>query len=111
MKYQLADGNIIIATQDFIAENYPDAELIEEPPAPAVRTTTITMRQVRLYLHQSGLTDQVESLVSTLDEAAQIEWQYAATVEINSPVVQLMCAELGLTGEQVQEMFDEAAKL
>lgn len=111
MKYLLTDGNVIVATQDFIAENYPDAVLIEEPPAPDVHTTTITMRQARLYLHQAGLTDQVESLVSTLDEAAQIEWQYATTVEINSPIVQLMCAQLERTDEQVQEMFDEAAKL
>ena len=111
MKYLLPDGNIIVALPDFIAEHYPDAVLIEEPPAPAVRTTTITMRQVRLYLHQAGLTEQVESIISGLDEAAQIEWQYAATVDINSPIVQLMCAELGLTDEQVQEMFDEASKL
>lgn len=110
MKYLLSDGNVIVATQDFIDENYPDAVLIEEPTV-TVRTTTITMRQVRLYLHQAGLTGQVESLVNELDEAAQIEWQYAATVEINSPIVQLMCAELELTGEKMQEMFDEAAKL
>lgn len=31
MKYQLADGNIIIATPDYVAEKYPDAVLIEEP--------------------------------------------------------------------------------
>lgn len=44
MKYQLPDGNVIVALPDFITENYPDAVLVEEPPAPAVRTTTITTR-------------------------------------------------------------------
>lgn len=34
MKYQLQDGNVIIATPDFIAQHYPDAALVVEPPAP-----------------------------------------------------------------------------
>ena len=34
MKYQLQDGNIIIATPEFVAQNYPDAVLVVEPPAP-----------------------------------------------------------------------------
>lgn len=31
MKYQLVDGNIIIATQDYIDRNHPGATLVEEP--------------------------------------------------------------------------------
>lgn len=31
MKYQLPDGNIIIATPEYVAEKYPDAVLIEGP--------------------------------------------------------------------------------
>lgn len=73
--------------------------------------TTLTMRQARLYLHQKGMLDQVESAISGLDEAAQIEWQYAATVEIDWPIVQFIRTQLGLSDEQVQIMFDEAAKL
>lgn len=44
MKYQLADGNTIVATQDFIDENYPDAELIDEPETdePVTQSTTLT---------------------------------------------------------------------
>ena len=77
----------------------------------AVRTATITMRQARLYLHQKGMLEQLDALISTLDETSQIEWQYASTVGINNPIVQLLRAEFELTEEQVQEMFDEASKL
>ena len=31
MKYQLADGNVIIATPEYIADKHPDAVLIEDP--------------------------------------------------------------------------------
>lgn len=73
--------------------------------------TTLTMRQARLYLQQTGLLEQVDALISTLDTAAQIEWQYSATVEISSPIVQFMRAQLGLSDEQVQTMFNEAGLL
>ena len=44
MKYLLTDGNVIIATQDFIAENHPDAELVEEldTEEPVTQSTTLT---------------------------------------------------------------------
>lgn len=44
MKYLLPDGNVIVALPDFIAENYPDAVLIEEPETdePATQSTTLT---------------------------------------------------------------------
>lgn len=73
--------------------------------------TTLTMRQARLYLQQAGLLEQVDALISTLDQAAQIEWQYATTVEVSSPTVRLMMTDLALTEQQVQGMFDEASAL
>lgn len=69
------------------------------------------MRQARLYLQQEGMLEQVDALIRTLDQAAQIEWQYATTVEISSPIVRLMMTELALTEQQVQGMFDEASVL
>lgn len=81
-----------------------------EPDARKHRTT-LTMRQARLYLQQEGMLGQVDALISTLDTAAQIEWQYSATVEISSPIVQLMRTQLGLSDEQVQTMFNEAGLL
>lgn len=69
------------------------------------------MRQARLYLQQKGLLEQVDALISTLDEAAQIEWRYASTVEISSPLVQMIAELLELAKEQVQTMFNEAGLL
>lgn len=84
----------------------PDADADQHKPR-----TTLTMRQARLYLQQEALLEQVDALISTLDHAAQIEWQYSTTVEISSPIVRLLMAELGLTDEQAQGMFNEASVL
>ena len=84
----------------------PDADADQHKPR-----TTLTMRQARLYLEREGMLAQVDDMISTLDSAAQIEWQYSTTVEMGSPIVQFMTHELGLTEQQVQEMFNEADKL
>ncbi|WP_313075885.1 hypothetical protein [Melaminivora sp.] len=36
MRYQLTDGNVIIATPEFVAEHYPDAVRLPEPVATAM---------------------------------------------------------------------------
>lgn len=113
MKYQLADGNIIVATPEYIAGRYPDAVIVEDPaPAPIEPAVTqITMRQARLYLLGAELLEQVDSHVNTLDQAAQIEWSYASIVERDSPVVTVLADHLELEEEAVDYMFREAAKL
>ena len=84
----------------------PDADADQHKPR-----TTLTMRQARLYLEREGMLAQVDDMISTLDAAAQIEWQYSTTVEIGSPIVQFMAHALGLTEQQAQEMFNEASVL
>ena len=48
------------------------------------------MRQARLALLQAGLLDQVETALASIPDevqrkAAQIEWEYATTVDRGSP--------------------------
>lgn len=84
----------------------------------ANRTTggIITMRQCRLQLLATGLLNSVEAAIAAIFDVtqrrtAQIEWEYAAVVERNSPWVQNLAVALGLTSAQLDELFVEAAKL
>ena len=80
------------------------------PPEPTV-PEEVTMRQARLYLHQAGLLEQVDALVKTLDQAAQIEWGYASIVERHSKLLASLADHLELEKEAVDLMFAEASKL
>lgn len=75
----------------------------------------VTMRQARLALLQQGLLSQVQiaidSLPSPQKEAAQIEWDYSSEVHRNKPFVQLLSAALGLTEEQLDDLFVLASTL
>jgi len=71
---------------------------------------SITPLQAKLQLLKLGLLDEVEALV-TGDRTAQLYWEYASVIERDNAVLLLMAEQLGLTSEQVDEMFIEASKL
>lgn len=71
---------------------------------------SITPLQAKLQLLKLGLLDEVEALV-TSDRTSQLYWEYASVVERDNAVLLLMANSIGLTSEQVDEMFIEASKL
>lgn len=70
----------------------------------------ITMRQARLYLLEINLLDEVESIISQ-ERAAQIEWEYAADVLLDSPLIRSVQSTLQLSNDQIADMFIAAGKL
>ena len=85
-----------------------------DPVAPVV-PVSVTMRQARLALHQQGLLTQVNNAVASMPgaqgEAARIEWEFSNTVERNRSFVQSLAESLGLTPQQIDDLFTLAATL
>ena len=84
-------------------------------PAPSI-PQSVSMRQGRLALLGAGMLEMIDAAIAAIEDpvmkqAAQIEWQYANTIERNSAFVQQMVAGLGLTDAQMDALFVEAAKL
>jgi hypothetical protein len=85
-------------------------ELVE--PVPEV----ITPRQAKIALLQAGLLDDVEAGIAAIpDETtrriAQVEWEYAQEVRRDWPLLNDVAAAIGLTAEQVDELFQAAARI
>lgn len=78
-----------------------------EPPPPPV--TQVTMRQMRLELLSRDLLTQVDSAVAQAGQAAQIEWEYASTVERDNALVPAIQQVLGYDEVQVDDLFKEAS--
>lgn len=72
--------------------------------------TSITPRQARLILLEYKLLDDVEAYLLT-DKKAQIEWEYANTIERHSPLIKSVGIALQLTDEDIDKMFLEASLL
>ena len=97
----------------------PVADYVAHPepePLPPQVPQSVTMRQCRLALLRAGLLDDVDAAIAAIPDpvqrtAAQIEWEYAQTVDRNSPFTQQMAAGLNLTAEQLDALFTQAAGL
>lgn len=89
-------------------------EPADPPPVPVI--TSVTMRQARLALLGAGLLDDVDAAIAAITDptqrkAAEIEWEYAQTVDRDSSFTQQLAAGLGLTAEQLDVLFTQAAAL
>jgi len=75
----------------------------------------LSMRQTRLALLDAGLLSKVEDAIANLPEPdkskAQIEWEYATSVKRHDPWLVSLATELGLSEEQIDELFYNAYQL
>ena len=91
-------------------------ELQDQPPPAPVVPANVTMRQARLALLSSGYLDRVQEAFANIPDesvkkAAMIEWEYASTVERQSPFTTQMAALLGLSSTDLDALFTAAAAL
>lgn len=92
----------------------PDGLPVEVVP-PVEPPASVTMRQARLALLQTGLLVMVDAAIATLPspqrEAALIEWEFAATVDRKSNTTALLAVALGMTDEELDQLFTLASNL
>jgi len=88
-------------------------DYVAPPPEPVkpVVPTSVTMRQACLALENAGILDDVEALVATLPRPYQIEWQRASMVERTNQLVEVVRQQQGMTVQQIDDMFIQAATL
>lgn len=82
-----------------------------EAPAVDYVPPSVTARQCRLVLASQGLLSSVEAAVAASPESVQIEWQFAANVNRDSLLVSSLGESLGLSPEQLDDLFKLAATL
>lgn len=91
----------------------PDEPELPPEPAEPVIPSVVTMAQAKLALLYAGLYEQVEQALADLPEpqktAALIEWNHRQTLEREHPLVGQVAAELGLTEQQLDELFLDAS--
>lgn len=76
----------------------------------------LTRRQFKLALLENGLLDQIENSISAIEDdqtRARIQIEYTEATEFHrmSDSVMYMCQLLNLTGDQVDQMWNEALNL
>lgn len=81
------------------------------PPPPAI-PQQVPMWAVRTVLQNDGLFDQAQALVeASTDNALKNVWEYGNFADRDSNAIVTLSAALGLTSEQVDQMFIDANNL
>jgi hypothetical protein len=106
-----SDPAALSAAGYVVTERTPEDDIVPSEPTPA----TVSARQIRLWLIQHGISlAQVEAAIDAIPDQLQrdsvrVEWEYAPYVERTHPMLIPLAAALGLTEEQVDQAFIEAA--
>lgn len=117
-----ANGSVIPADPANVDyQNYISWVESGNTPEPAdlysvIKPSSVTMRQARLALLQAGHYASVQTAINAIvdpiiRQTSQIEWEYAATVDRDSSFTQGMATALGLTEEDIDNLFMLAASL
>lgn len=127
MKYAIIeDGivvNIAVANAPLAANWVPagsarigdqwDGESFVTPATADPVPEVVTPRQAKIALLQAGLLDDVEAGIEAIADPAikrlaQIEWEYAQEVRRDWPLLNQLAADMGMTDEQLDELFRAA---
>lgn len=81
------------------------------PPSEPKIPNRVTPRQARLALHAAGLLDQVEAAIAAGDKSTQLTWEYAVEFRRDDQLINSLGKQMGLTDEQIDNLFIEASNL
>nr|WP_315467160.1 hypothetical protein [uncultured Undibacterium sp.] len=92
-----------------------DGTVIVPAQLPIVVPVAVTMRQARLALLQAGKLSAVNAAIASMSgiqgEAARIEWEFSNEVKRAQPLVAALAPVLGMTSDQLDQLFITAAGL
>lgn len=126
MKYYKLNNEVFAFDSDQL--DYVKPEMVEmteaeikdhlNQPQPPIEETlpALTRRQFKLALLENGLLEQVDVAIAAISDPVtkqriQIEYAESTTFERLNPAVIYMCSTLGLTGEQINTMWQQALAL
>lgn len=99
-----------VITEVELTQAEVDALPIPVVPVPVI-PTSVSMRQARLALLQAGFLDQVAAGITNMNKATQIEWEFAANVVRDSPLVIQLSTALSLDAAVLDGLFTLASTL
>ncbi len=71
--------------------------------------------QIRLALIKLGMLDDVQNFIAALEEPAKtivmMEWEYALEINKDSTTIQSLATQMGLTTEQLDDIFVTATEI
>ena len=94
--------------EEYLADDHADVVAFRNPPAPV---PSLTPRQIRLALLGAGITEAMVDAALAGNDAGLIEWKFATQYNRDHPLISALAGSFGLTTEQVDALWLQAAQL
>ncbi len=88
-------------------DTWAAAQQEEAPPAPV--PDVVTPRQIRWALNAASLRATVEGAIAGADQNTKDAWEFSNEVRRDNPLLNGLAAALGMSSEQLDELFRLAA--
>ena len=90
---------------------YDGAAFSDPNPPPRAAPMQLTPRQMRLVLNALGMRQVVEDAVAASDQDTKDMWEFSSFFLRTDPVLLAMAAQLGVSDELLDEIFEQGASL
>jgi len=114
MTYKVYDDNIK-SERDATDEEIEEIEIRKLNASSVLVPSQVTMRQARLALLNIGRLGDVDSAIAALPspqkEIAEIEWEFSSVVFRDRPMINLIAQVLGISDEELDQLFITANTL
>ena len=112
----VTNGQESIIPKSIIDANYMITDYTPSAPVLVKQVPQqVDTAQARLALLSRGLLDRVGAEIEAMEEpflsAAKIEWEFRITIRRDNPLVLALGALLGLSADDLDDLFIEASKL
>lgn len=115
----LLDGKAVSVSDGRVSVSFPpEPQPVVEPEEPFdITRVTLSPRQIRLGLLSAGVgLDAVSSAIASIPDptvraATAIEWEWAAVFRRDHPTIKGLTPILGLTEQQVDDLWLQASTL
>ena len=97
-----------IYQNDKIVLNPDYDEIIKQQEKERIQALTCTKRVFALALQEIGVTYSALKELIASNEQAQLEWDLSERLLRSNPLIDTMASELGVTSEQIDEIFKKA---
>jgi len=126
MRYAIVENGVVtnaVVADEPLGANWIEAEYagpgwvysggsFSPPPVPPVPVPErVTARQARLALNAAGLLDDVDAAIAASSREVQLTWEYATEIERSHPILAQVATGLGMTSNQMDDLFRQAATL
>ena len=103
------DRRVVVVVRE--VEPWSDEEIAEYRRS--LVPQSVTMRQARQAMLSAGILSQVDALIAAMPgdegESARIDWNHAREVKRDWPLIGALGPQMGLTEQQIDDLFIYAA--